>query len=176
MEGTVLNQKVDVDGVTLVGHANHPSRVPVHASQLLTRNITAFLLNMTEDGRVVPKLEDEIVAATLVVQHGSVRHNPKGHGLMELFALSFTIFILALFVGVELINKVPPTLHTPLMSGTNAISGIVIVGAIISAGSTELSPNVAGVLGFIAVTLASINIVAGFLVTDRMLNMFKRKG
>ncbi len=97
---------------------------------------------------------------------------------MELFALSFTIFILALFVGgVELINKVPPTLHTPpLMSGTNAISGIVIVGAIISAGSTELSPNVAGVLGFIAVTLASINIVAGFLVTDRMLNMFKRKG
>ena len=55
---------------------------------------------------------------------------------MELFALSFTIFILALFVGVELINKVPPTLHTPLMSGTNAISGIVIVGAIISAGST----------------------------------------
>lgn len=95
---------------------------------------------------------------------------------MELFALSFTIFILALFVGVELINKVPPTLHTPLMSGTNAISGIVIVGAIISAGSTKLSPNVAGVLGFIAVTLASINIVAGFLVTDRMLNMFKRKG
>ena len=95
---------------------------------------------------------------------------------MELFALSFTIFILALFVGVELINKVPPTLHTPLMSGTNAISGIVIVGAIINAGSTELSPNVAGVLGFIAVTLASINIVAGFLVTDRMLNLFKRKG
>ena len=77
VEGTVLNQKVDVDGVTLVGHANHPSRVPVHASQLLTRNITAFLLNMTEDGRVVPKLEDEIVAATLVVQHGSVRHNAE---------------------------------------------------------------------------------------------------
>jgi NAD(P) transhydrogenase subunit alpha len=60
-----------------VGHANHPSRVPVHASQLLTRNITAFLLNMTEDGRVVPKLDDEIVAATLVVQHGSVRHNTE---------------------------------------------------------------------------------------------------
>ncbi|WP_289009283.1 Re/Si-specific NAD(P)(+) transhydrogenase subunit alpha [uncultured Marinobacter sp.] len=77
VDGTVLNQKVDVDGVTLVGHANHPSHVPVHASQLLTRNITAFLLNMTEDGRVVPKLEDEIVAATLVVQHGSVRHNAE---------------------------------------------------------------------------------------------------
>lgn len=77
VEGTVLDQKLDVDGVTLVGHANHPSRVPVHASQLLTRNITAFLLNMTEDGRVVPKLDDEIVAATLVVQHGSVRHNTE---------------------------------------------------------------------------------------------------
>ncbi len=95
---------------------------------------------------------------------------------MEVFVLSFTIFVLALFVGIELINKVPPTLHTPLMSGTNAISGIVIVGAIISAGSSDLSPTVAGVLGFAAVTLASINIVAGFLVTDRMLNMFKRKG
>lgn len=94
---------------------------------------------------------------------------------MDLFILSFTIFVLALFVGVELINKVPPTLHTPLMSGTNAISGVVIVGAIISAGSGGLSPGVASVLGFVAVTLASINIVAGFLVTDRMLNMFKRK-
>ena len=95
---------------------------------------------------------------------------------MEMVVLSFTIFILALFVGVELINKVPPTLHTPLMSGTNAISGIVIVGAIVSAGTNHLSPNAASVLGFIAVTLASINIVAGFMVTDRMLNMFKQKG
>ncbi|MFE8071152.1 NAD(P) transhydrogenase subunit alpha [Marinobacteraceae bacterium S3BR75-40.1] len=94
---------------------------------------------------------------------------------MEMFVLSFTIFILALFVGVELINKVPPTLHTPLMSGTNAISGIVVVGAIISAGSGDLSPTLASILGFVAVTLATINIVAGFLVTDRMLNMFKRK-
>lgn len=95
---------------------------------------------------------------------------------MDMLVLSFTIFVLALFVGVELINKVPPTLHTPLMSGTNAISGIVVVGAIISAGTNTLSPTLASVLGFVAVTLASINIVAGFLVTDRMLNMFKRKG
>ena len=94
---------------------------------------------------------------------------------MEMFVLSFTIFILALFVGVELINKVPPTLHTPLMSGTNAISGIVVVGAIVSAGSEGISPTLANLLGFLAVTLATINITAGFLVTDRMLNMFKRK-
>lgn len=74
VEGTKVNQKVDVDGVTLVGHVNHPSRVPVHASQLLTRNISAFLLNMTDEGRLVPDLSDEIVAATLVTQHGKVLH------------------------------------------------------------------------------------------------------
>jgi NAD(P) transhydrogenase subunit alpha len=94
---------------------------------------------------------------------------------MELFILSFTIFVLAIFVGVEVINKVPPTLHTPLMSGTNAISGIVVVGAILSAGGGEHTTTLSTVLGVLAVILAMINIVAGFLVTDRMLNMFKRK-
>ncbi len=94
---------------------------------------------------------------------------------MELFILSFTIFVLAIFVGVEVINKVPPTLHTPLMSGTNAISGIVVVGAILSAGGGEHTNALSTVLGVLAVILAMINIVAGFLVTDRMLNMFKRK-
>ena len=93
---------------------------------------------------------------------------------MEMFVLSFTIFILALFVGVELINKVPPTMNKPLMSGTNDIYGIVLVGAIVSAGSEDF-PTLANLLGFLAVTLATINITAGFLVTDRMLNMFKRK-
>lgn len=72
VEGTVLNEKTDVDGITLVGHTNHPSRVPVHASQLLTRNITNFLLNMTEEGRLVPKQEDDIVSATLVTQEGRI--------------------------------------------------------------------------------------------------------
>ena len=82
-----------------------------------------------------------------------------------------TIFILAIFVGFEIITKVPPTLHTPLMSGSNAISGIVIVGAIIVTTNFELN----GILGFIAVIFATINVVGGFLVTDRMLKMFKRK-
>lgn len=77
VEGTRVNEKVDVDGVTLVGHVNHPSRVPVHASQLLTRNISAFLLNMTKDGRLVPDLDDDIVAATLVTQHGKVLHGEQ---------------------------------------------------------------------------------------------------
>ncbi|MDK2776950.1 MAG: NAD(P) transhydrogenase subunit alpha [Pseudomonadota bacterium] len=94
---------------------------------------------------------------------------------MEMFILSLTIFVLAIFVGVEVINKVPPTLHTPLMSGTNAISGIVVVGAILSSGGSEHTTLLSTILGVAAIALATINIVAGFMVTDRMLNMFKKK-
>ena len=83
-----------------------------------------------------------------------------------------TVFILAIFVGFEIITKVPPTLHTPLMSGTNAISGIAIVGAIIS---TKVGGGVGTYLGLIAVVFATVNVIGGFLVTDRMLKMFKRK-
>ena len=92
---------------------------------------------------------------------------------METLVLSLTIFVLAMFVGFEVITKVPPTLHTPLMSGSNAISGITVVGALLSAGAqqTQLST----ILGFTAVVVASINVVGGFLVTHRMLSMFKKK-
>ena len=83
-----------------------------------------------------------------------------------------TVFILAIFVGNEIINKVPPTLHTPLMSGSNAISGIAIVGAIIA---TKLGGEIGTYLGLAAVIFATINVVGGFMVTDRMLKMFKKK-
>ena len=83
-----------------------------------------------------------------------------------------TIFILAVFVGFEIITKVPPTLHTPLMSGSNAISGIAIIGAILA---TTLDGSIGTWFGFIAVVFAMVNVVGGFLVTDRMLKMFKRK-
>lgn len=83
------------------------------------------------------------------------------------------IFVLAMFVGFELISKVPPTLHTPLMSGANAISGISIVGALYAATTAE--PDAGTLLGVGAIVLASINVVGGFLVTDRMLRMFGRK-
>jgi len=83
-----------------------------------------------------------------------------------------TIFVLAVFVGFEIITKVPPTLHTPLMSGSNAISGIAIIGAILA---TVINGEAGTWLGFIAVLFAMINVVGGFLVTDRMLKMFKRK-
>lgn len=84
-----------------------------------------------------------------------------------------TVFALAIFVGFEIITKIPPTLHTPLMSGSNAISGITIVGALLAAGSGR--GDVAKYLGLGAVTLASINVVGGFMVTHRMLEMFQKK-
>lgn len=82
-----------------------------------------------------------------------------------------TVFVLALFLGFEVIRKVPPLLHTPLMSGSNAISGITIIGAILAAGTRHTT--LTGILGFLAVVLATINVVGGFTVTDRMLGMFK---
>ena len=83
-----------------------------------------------------------------------------------------TILVLATFIGFELITKVPPTLHTPLMSGANAISGITIVGAIIASGESGV---LATVLGTIAVAAATINVIGGYMVTDRMLGMFKTR-
>ncbi len=92
---------------------------------------------------------------------------------MDLLLLLF-IFILAAFLGFELIAKVPSQLHTPLMSGSNAISGITVVGAIIAAGSDDGS-MLTTILGTAAVALATINVIGGYLVTDRMLGMFKKK-
>ncbi len=92
---------------------------------------------------------------------------------MEALAIALTVFVLAMFVGFEVITKVPPTLHTPLTSGSNAVSGITIVGAILSAG-LQLT-TLTTILGFLAVVFATVNVVGGFLVTDRMLRMFRRK-
>ena len=93
---------------------------------------------------------------------------------MAEFLVLFTIFVLAIFIGFEIITKVPPTLHTPLMSGSNAISGITLVGALIAAGQQQTW--LVGVLGLLAVIFATINVVGGFMVTHRMLAMFRKKG
>ncbi|HEY7712186.1 MAG TPA: NAD(P) transhydrogenase subunit alpha [Candidatus Entotheonella sp.] len=82
------------------------------------------------------------------------------------------LFVLAMFVGFEVITKIPPTLYTPLMSGTNAISGIVLIGAVLVAGRD--SGTIGAIIGFLAVVLATVNVVGGFWVTDRMLRMFKK--
>jgi NAD(P) transhydrogenase subunit alpha len=87
---------------------------------------------------------------------------------------SLYVFVLAILVGFEVITKVPPILHTPLMSGSNAISGIVLIGALLVAGN-DGAPLVSTILGVGAVALATINVVGGFMVTDRMLQMFRRR-
>ena len=90
----------------------------------------------------------------------------------DVFSTNIVVFVLAIFIGFEVITKVPPTLHTPLMSGSNAISGITIVGALVCAGRG--SSTLATWLGLFAVICAMVNVVGGFLVTDRMLKMFKK--
>jgi H+-translocating NAD(P) transhydrogenase subunit alpha len=91
------------------------------------------------------------------------------NGLLELG----TIFVLSMFVGIEVVSKVPSILHTPLMSGSNAIHGVIVVGSMIVLGGAHTGPE--EVLGFIAVVLATLNVVGGFVVTDRMLHMFKAR-
>lgn len=92
---------------------------------------------------------------------------------MEALIVSLTVFVLAVFVGFEVISRVPTLLHTPLMSGANAISGITLVGAIVAA--AEQQEILAAILGFFAVALATTNVVGGFLVTHRMLSKFRRR-
>lgn len=95
-------------------------------------------------------------------------------GAVDPFVLNLTVFVLAIFVGYHVVWNVTPALHTPLMAVTNAISGIIIVGAMLAAGPEKL--DIGMVLGLIAVTLAAVNVFGGFLVTQRMLGMFKKKG
>ena len=92
---------------------------------------------------------------------------------MPFWVIGLWVLLLAIFVGFELISKVPPTLHTPLMSGSNAISGITLVGALYCASADY--PGMAKVLGVAAIALATVNVIGGFLVTDRMLRMFAGK-
>jgi NAD(P) transhydrogenase subunit alpha len=103
---------------------------------------------------------------------GGAAAGERGRVSPELIA-SLTIFALAAFLGIELISRVPTLLHTPLMSGTNAIHGIVLVGAMLIAGSAD--STLEQVLAFVALVFGTVNVVGGFLVTDRMLDMFKRK-
>lgn len=95
-------------------------------------------------------------------------------GAVDPFVLNLTVFVLAIFIGYHVVWNVTPALHTPLMAVTNAISGIIIVGAMLAAGPEKL--DVGTVLGLVAVALAAVNVFGGFLVTQRMLDMFKKKG
>jgi len=93
--------------------------------------------------------------------------------MTETLLIGIILFTLATFLGLELINRVPPTLHTPLMSGANAVSGITVIGALLVAGAGH--DTLGAVLGFVAIVFAMINVVGGYAVTDRMLGMFRKK-
>ncbi len=128
---------------------------------------------VTPASTVYGQASAEPAASTSASLPGPVARLPSVSRVDALIA-SVTIFVLAVFVGFEVITKVPPTLHTPLMSGSNAISGITLVGALLAAGSAFDSGWVRW-LGAAAVVMATVNVVGGFLVTHRMLAMFRRK-
>ena len=111
-------------------------------------------------------------AADLAVQTGSMAGDHAGGGFL---ITGLTVFVLACFVGYHVVWRVTPALHSPLMGITNAISSVIIVGAVIALGATEAS-GFSKILAFLAVTLASVNIFGGFIITRRMLHMFKKKG
>ncbi len=154
--------------MTILGPTNLPSSMPYHASQLYARNVSALVQHLAPEGELKLDFEDEITVRRLRHAEG------RGAGMSAQLVTEITILVLAAFVGFEVISKVPTLLHTPLMSGTNAIHGIVIVGAIIVMGTPH--PGLfMQILSFIAVVLATANVVGGFVVTDRMLEMFKKR-
>lgn len=131
---------------------------------------TSAFANDSESSRGASRAAN--IAARNEAVSGEASQTPTSSKGAKIVA-SFTVFLLAIFVGVEVINKVPPTLHTPLMSGSNAISGITVIGSLLAAG--HVAGGFGGLLGMIAVILAMINVVGGFLVTHRMLLMFKKR-
>ena len=162
---------------------------------MYARNLTAFLLHLVKDGKLRLDLDDEIIRDTLLTRGAtsstpgsgnssrSLRRSPgsaPGENLQveeessSTLMTSLYVFMLAAFIGFEVIRRVSPLLHTPLMSLTNALDAIAVVGAIILAGEHE--STLATVLGTIAIVAAMSNVVGGFLITDRMLRMFKASG
>ncbi len=166
-ELTKPGEEVVESGVTVVGLLNLPSTMPTHASQLYSRNVMALLQHLAPEGELKLDWDDEITAGACVTRQEVSRVTTS-------FLIELTVLILAAFLGFEVIAKVPTLLHTPLMSGSNAIHGIVVVGAIIVASLPDQTGWVR-IVALAAVALGTGNVVGGFVVTDRMLQMFKRR-
>jgi len=217
-EFTEPGKAVNVDGVTVIGYTDMPSRLPTQASQLYSNNILNLikLLSPQKDGTITLDFEDEIIRNVTVTREGDITWPPppvkvsaapppkpapvvaepapekKSSGMMKNimmlaggalyvwlstaapaeFMQHFTIFILACFIGYYVVWNVSHSLHTPLMSVTNAISGIIVVGALLQISSTN--PLVMWI-ATAAVLIAFINVVGGFVVTKRMLKMFRKE-
>jgi len=218
-ELTEMGKAVEIDGVTIIGYTDMPSRLPTQASQLYSNNILNLikLLCPEKDGEILLNFEDEIIRNVTVTKEGEITWPPPpvqvsaappakpapavvekapekpssglakhlmilGGGLffgwMSMvapaeFMQHFTIFILACFIGYYVVWNVSHSLHTPLMSVTNAISGIIVVGALLQISSAN---QLVMWISAFAVLIAFINVVGGFVVTKRMLKMFRKEG
>ena len=222
---TEPDQKVHVDGVTIIGYTDLPSRLPTQSSTLYSNNIVNLLTDMTpeKDGQLVVNLDDQVVRGSLVTYQGKTMWPPPviedpspktpvssaavkesfkpadparswvrhwgttaatailavlliwflGRNAPAEFVSHFTVFVLACFVGWQLVWNVTPALHTPLMSVTNAISGIIVIGGMLQMSATWYSFT--SLLAAVAVLIATINVAGGFLVTHRMLGMFRKQ-
>ena len=184
VEGSVPGEVVRIGNAQVWGGRNVPSQMPGPASRLYAQNVVNLVTLMTATGEgergrhVRPRLRrrDRGRFVRHARRRDPTRADARGSGrsvLMDEAVVWLTIFILSVFVGIEVISKVSSTLHTPLMSGANAIHGVILLGAIIVTGSTD--NDLALAVGLVAIVLAAINMVGGFLVTDRMLQMFVRK-
>jgi len=217
-ELTEVDKAVEVNGVTIIGYTDMPSRLPTQASNLYSKNILNLikLLSPEKDGQIVLNFEDEIIRNVTVTKEGEITWPPPpvkvsaapqakpapvvavkepekkssgigkhlmilvgglGFGWLSMvapadFMQHFTVFILACFIGYYVVWNVTHALHTPLMSVTNAISGIIVVGALLQISSANSS--VMWISTF-AVLIAFINVVGGFVVTKRMLKMFRKE-
>ena len=174
-ELTEPGETVVRENVTIVGDRNPAAAMPYDASRLYARNLTELLGVCLHEGRVDDRRgrRRDRRLPRLPRRRRRPPRRPGAPRVNSQLIHELTVLALAVFVGFEVISKVPTMLHTPLMSGTNAIHGIVIVGAILVAGVG--GSGFATILGLIAVAFGAINVVGGFVVTDRMLQMFRRK-
>ena len=195
VEGAKPGEVVDLDGIKIVGYTNVAGRVAQSASSLYARNLFNFIETMVDKANktLAVNWDDELVKATALTKDGAVIHpnfQPKSSypGLrreamehiaqvVDPFVFRLSIFVLAVFVGYFVVWSVTPALHTPLMSVTNAISSVIVVGALLAVGVPMISSGSgwARGFGFIALIFACVNIFGGFLVTQRMLAMYKKK-
>ncbi len=181
------------NGVTILGPTNFASMAPYHASQMFSANAITFLKHLLGFLPLTNDVTDDIVVDTLVTHGGEVTNSRVREALglpaaehasaalrkrfpktMQSYEFGLYVFMLAAFLGFELVKRVSPLLHTPLMSLSNAISAIAVVGAILISGEKDAS-TLQRVLGFVAVVCATLNVVAGYLITDRMLRMFRKR-
>ena len=174
-ELTEPGQTVVKHGVTIASPLNLPATMPEHASELYAKNIAALLDLLIKDGEAGTGFRRRSRSRSRASCTRERRRKLERDRMYDQLLANLAILVLSGFVGFSVISKVPNTLHTPLMSGTNAIHGIVLVGALVVLGRVEHPSLAEQIILFVAVVFGTLNVVGGFVVTDRMLGMFKGK-